>query len=410
MLRSGTVNRIQGLASEGKSIHEIGRHLGLARNTVRKYLRGSPPALARPAKGSKLDPFKAQIHRWVQDDHLYNCETMLPRLQTQGYAGGMSILKAFVAPLRPPRAGQQPVRRYETAPGEQMQFDWGEFGYEHEGRAHKVYGFIAILSYSRMRFVTFVKRCDAPTMIRCLMAALEYFGGLPRAVLTDRMKSVLLSMDGRTPQWQPLFADFVATLGVAPRVCKAYTPQTKGKVERSVSVVKHSFWPGVTFTDLDDLNRQGRAWCVQHNQRPHRTIRQPPVERWVAEGLAPLPTGFAWDRFGTEERKVSWDGYVSYDGVLYGVPSEPAMAGRHVQVREQQGQLTFWFAGQLVVQVTKRPTSQDIVPHHDQFRTVPTVSAARQGQQPVGHQVAAPTVACRPLSDYDQLCGVEGLG
>ena len=220
------MNRIHALASEGKSIHEIGRQMGLARNTVRKYLRGSPPATARPPHGSKLDPFKEQIQRWLTNDHLNNCEVMLPRLQAQGYTGGMSVLKAFVAPLRPPRSGKQPVRRYETAPGEQMQFDWGEFGYEHEGQAHKVYGFIAILSYSRMRFVTFVKRCDAPTMIRCLMAALEYFGGLPRAVLTDRMKSVLLEMVDGAPHWNPQFADFAVALGVTARVCKAYTPQT----------------------------------------------------------------------------------------------------------------------------------------------------------------------------------------
>ena len=82
--------------------------------------------------------------------------------------------------------------RYETKPAEQVQFDWGEFKYEQDGAPRKLYGFTAILCYSRMRFVTFVKRCDAPTMIRCLMEAFEYFGGLPKAALTDRMKSVLL--------------------------------------------------------------------------------------------------------------------------------------------------------------------------------------------------------------------------
>jgi transposase len=408
MIRSGTVNSIHALASEGKSIHEIGRQLGLARNIVRKYLRGSPPAAARPPRSSKLDPFKTRIRRWMQEDHLYNCETMLPRLRALGYTGGMSVLKAFVAPLRPARAGQQPVRRYETAPGEQMQFDWAEFGYDQEGQAHKVYGFIAILSYSRMRFVTFVKRCDAPTLIRCLMEAFEYFGGLPRAVLTDRMKSVLLSMDGRTPKWHPLFADFVATLGVAPQVCKAYTPQTKGKVERSVSVIKHSFWPGVTFSDLDDLNRQGRAWCDQQNRRIHRTTRQRPWERWGQEGLAPLPQEYAWERFATEERKVSWDGYLSYDGVLYGLPSEPAMAGKLVQVRDHQGQLSIWFAGQCVLRVTKRPQSHTIVPHPEQFRTIASVSASRRVSEPLGHQILPPVVAQRSLAEYDRLCGVEG--
>src|SRR2546430_16446711 len=148
--------------------------------------------------------------------------------------------------------------------------------YEQDGAPHKLYGFTAILSYSRMRFVTFVKRCDAPTMIRCLMEAFEYFGGLPKAALTDRMKSVLLEMEDKVPRWNPLFADFMASIGVAPRVCKARTPQTKGKVERTVGVVKQSFWAGVSFTDVDDLNRQAHAWCERINARVHRTTHERP--------------------------------------------------------------------------------------------------------------------------------------
>jgi len=64
-----------------------------------------------------------------------------------------------------------------------MQYDWGEFHYEQEGQDRKVYGFTAVLSYSRMRFITFVKRCDAQTMLRCIMEAFEYFGGLPKAAI-----------------------------------------------------------------------------------------------------------------------------------------------------------------------------------------------------------------------------------
>jgi transposase len=168
---------------------------------VRCYLRGKPEAVPRPKRGSKLDAFKTQIRQWMMQDHLYNCETMLSRLQEQGYSGSLSLLKAFVHTLRPRQAGQHPIQRYETKPGEQMQFDWGEVHYEQQGREHKLYGFTAILGYSRMRFVTFVKRCDTPTMIRCLMEAFEYFGGLPQTALTDRMKSVILEMDGKTPKW-----------------------------------------------------------------------------------------------------------------------------------------------------------------------------------------------------------------
>src|ERR1700674_3959583 len=410
MIRSRTVNTIHELAAQGKSIQDIAITLGLARNTVRKYLRH--PELSsmphpRPNRRSKLDPFKEQIKQWIKEDHCYNCESMLPRLLAMGYTGSLSVLKAFVHPLRPAAGGHYPVVRYETEPGKQVQFDWGEFKYEREGAPRKLYGFTAILCYSRMRFVTFVKRCDAPTMIRCLMEAFEYFGGLPKAALTDRMKSVLLEMEGKVPRWNPLFADFMASIGVAPRVCKAFTPQTKGKVERTVGVVKQSFWAGVSFADVDDLNRQAHAWCERINGRVHRTTHERPRERRERELLSPLPAAFAWERFATEERKVSWDGYLSYDGVLYGLPSSPPVAGAVVQVREWHGILKVWSGGELLAALEKRPQSQTHVEHPDQFRGIPPAASRRAQVVPIGHLRPAPQVHARDLAEYDQLLGLE---
>jgi hypothetical protein len=132
------------------------------------------------------------------------------------------------------------------------------------------------------------------------------------------------------------------------------------------------------------------------------------VDRWTEEGLRPLPTGFAWERFGAEERKVSWDGYLSYDGVLYGLPSEPTMTGRQVQVRERQGIMTVWYQGQLVLRVAKRARSGTVVTHPEQFRTVASAAAQQRVSTPLGHQVAAPQVAHRDLAEYDQLYRVEG--
>jgi transposase len=401
------MHTIHELAAQGMSLHAIAQQLGLARNTVRKYVRGAAVPAARPTKPMKLDPFKDQIRRWVQEDHLLNCVTMRDRLRPLGYTGGVSQLKAFVQPLRPPKAGHFPVRRYETPPGEQLQFDWGEFRYDQSGSYHKVFGFTAVLSYSRMRFVIFTKRCDVATLLRCLLLACEYFGGLPRTMLTDRMKTVLLEMDGTTPVWNGVFADFMAAIGVAPRVCRAYTPQTKGKVERSVGIIKHSFWPGVCFTDLDDLNTQARAWCEQRNRQIHHTTHQRPTDRWADEGLQPLPRGFAWERFATEERKVSWDGYLSYDGVLYGLPSDPPVAGSTVQVRAQHGVLSVWQAGQLLVSLAQRARSGEVVTHPDQFRTVAPASAHRHAAEPLAHQLVVAPVARRALAEYDQLAQAE---
>jgi len=412
MLRSGIVNTIRELAVQGKPIRTIAKELGLARNTVRKYLRGGAEMRTRPKRPSKLDPYKEQVRRWVCEDHLYNCETLVRRLQAVGYTGKTTLVKDFVRPLRPRVTGRQPVVRYETKPGEQLQFDWGEFVYEQAGAPHKLFGFTAILSYSRMRYVVFAKRCDAASLIRCLAQALAYFGGLPRAVLTDRMKTVLLEMESGLPHWHPRFQELVSALGITPRVCKPYTPQTKGKVERSIGVVKHDFWPGVRFSDLDDLNQQALVWCDQLNHRVHRTTHSRPVELLAAEGLRPLPAGWAWERFLAEERRVSWDGYVSYDGVLYGLPSrpgEPALAGARVQVSDWQGQVTVWQHGHVVLSVSKRMRSGTCVPHPDQFRMVLPAAAARRVSMPLGHQIAAPVVAQRPLQEYDQLCGVGAL-
>jgi transposase len=129
MLRSRTVNTIHDLAVQGKSIQEIAQTLNISRTTVRKYVRHPEAVIPkpRPKRPSKLDPFKEQIRTWVVQDHCTNCEELLVRIQKLGYTGGYSILKEFVHPLRPAGAGHAPVKRYETKPGEQVQFDWGEF-------------------------------------------------------------------------------------------------------------------------------------------------------------------------------------------------------------------------------------------------------------------------------------------
>ena len=411
MLRSQTVLTIHNLHLEGKSVQEIAQELSISRTTVRKYLNHPEAVIPkpRPPRPSKLDPFKDQITKWVTEDHCTNCEVIFERLQKQGYLGGISILKAFVHPLRPAVAGHAPVQRYETKPGEQLQFDWGEFVYEEDGKTRKFYGFIAILGYSRMRFITFVKRCDTPTLIRCFMEACEYFGGLPKVALTDRMKSVLLEMEENKPRWNARFADFMVSIGVAARVCKPYTPQTKGKVERTVSHVKKSFWAGVTFTDLDDLNRQARGWCERINSRVHRTTHVRPVARLAEEQLSPIPEAYAWERFATEERKVTWDGYVSYDGVLYGLPGHLELAGKYVQVREHKGVLTVWSAGTQVLSLEKRPCSQQSVSHPEQWAGVASVAQTRRAPAPLGRKLPSPEVAHRSLQEYDQYCGTDVL-
>ncbi len=405
MLRSRTVNKLRDLASDGLSIRQISKQSGLSRNTVRKYLRSSPEPAIRAGRQSKLDPYKDQIKTWVEKDGLFDCTTMLERLRASGYTGGVTILRNYVHPMRPPSGGHQLVQRYETEPGKQMQIDWGTFNYDVDGARKKVYGMTAILSHSRSRFTLYSKRCDTSSLIRAIMDALEYFGGLPETILSDRMKSVLVRVEDGELIWNSVYADFLAAIGVSPRVCRPRTPQTKGKVERSIGIIKESFWPGIRFTDIDDLNEQVYAWCEARNNRIHRTTHERPVERLKEEILRALPEEYAWERFRSERRLVSWDGFVSFDGVLYGLPSEPLTAGGVVDVSCRGKEIQIWYRGQFVIEYVVRAESGTTVWHPDQFKNVLPAHESRRTLSPVGYQVPAIETPRRMLSDYDTIFG-----
>jgi transposase len=407
MLRSRTLNQLREWAADGLSIRQISKRLGLSRNTVRKFLRSTPDPPSWPLRGSILDPFKPRIESWVRDDKLYNCETIHDRLQPLGYVGSVTLIKDFVRPLRPPKGGRHAVRRYETLPGYQMQIDWATFTYMAGESRRRIYGFTAVLSYSRMRFVVFFKRCDTASMLRAVTEALEYFGGLPETILSDRMKSVLLTVEDKQPVWNPRYADFLSSIGVAPRVCRPRTPQTKGKVERSIRVVKESFWPGVRFEDIADLNAQARPWVDARNRRVHRTTHARPIDRLPEEALRPVPEGYSWERFRTEQRRVTWDGFVSFDGVLYGLPSDPLVAGRTVDVSTRSGELVVWYQGQVLTRHVIRPRSGESVWHPGQFSTVPTALEAQHAPVPLGYQTPPVEAVRRPLAEYDRIFASE---
>src|SRR5947207_3362155 len=79
------------------------------------------------------------------------------------------------------------------------------------------------------------------------------------------------------------------------------------------------------------------------------------------------------------------------------------LRGSVEQVRARQGVLHVWAQGQRLLSVALRPRSGEVVTHPDQFRTVAPASPLRLASEPLGHQVAAPAVARRPLVEYDQL-------
>ena len=231
MLGGRTVRELYELKGKRRSMRGIARDLGISRDTVRKYARsaGVPKPKPRAKRGSKLDAYTEYIDGRLAEG-LDNCVVLLREIVELGCSGGYTILKDYVRPRRRPRQPKATVR-FETAPGEQAQVDWGSFSYIAEnGRRRRMWAFVVLLGWSRAIYVEFVRRADVATFIRCHLNALEYFGGVPRRCLYDNAKVVLLGRDENGGiRWNSRTLDFARRLGFELRLCRPYRAQTKGK-------------------------------------------------------------------------------------------------------------------------------------------------------------------------------------
>lgn len=402
MIRSESITMIREKALEGKSAYMISKELGFSKNTVKKYMDTSQNIKPTyPTRASKLDPFKEYIHELMAAG-IFNCVVIMERITEKGYDGGISILKDYVKPFRPAKKSPA-VQRYETPPGKQAQMDWGICHYVDDmGHEHKVPAFIMILGNSRMKYVEFTKRCDLFSLQRCILDAFEYFEGVPETILTDNMKTVILGRESGKPVWHPGFLDFANDIGFVPKVCKVRKPQTKGKVERLVHYVKDNFMPGRVFSDIHDLNRQAISWCDKVNAKISSSTRYTPIELLPDEHLKGLPDTKVCDRYRFETRLVSRDGFVSYDGVRYGVPWQ--YSGKYVTVRAIKDKLEIFDGLMLIASHDIEPHSGRILFLDGQYRGL----AEKNGLTFfTGARMHTETVEIRPLSIYEELLEVS---
>ena len=229
------------LRKQGLSLREIASETGLAVNTVRKYLdeEQAPVYTPRPAKAGKLDPFKEYLRDRVKAAHpSWIPATVLAReIRERGYEGCVKAVGTFTRGLRAAKR-EDPVVRFETEPGKQMQVDWIEF------KRDRLSAFVATLGYCRASYVEYVTDERIETLIACHMRAFEFFGGVPREVLYDNVKTVVLTRDAYGPglhRFHPTLWDVARHYGFQPRLCRPYRAKTKGKVERFNSYLRHSF-------------------------------------------------------------------------------------------------------------------------------------------------------------------------
>lgn len=232
---------IQILRRQGRSFREIARETGVSVNTVRKYLSVDtmPGYGPRPPKPGKLDPYKRYLEERISAASPYWIPaTVLAReIGEQGYDGCVRAVAKFTRSLKPQPVAQ-PIVRFETEPGHQMQVDWVEF------RRERLSAFVATLGYSRATYVEYVTNERIETLVQCHVRAFEFFGGVAREVLYDNMKTVVIERDAfgaGKHRFHGTLWDLAKHYGFQPRLCRPYRAQTKGKVERFNGYLRRSF-------------------------------------------------------------------------------------------------------------------------------------------------------------------------
>jgi len=301
MLVAEEAVEIRVLRRQGKSIRGIARVLEVSRNTVRRYLRGAgQPRYERERRPSKLDPYrhyilervKAAAPEWIP------ATVLLRELRARGYPGAISILKDHLATLKPV-AIAEPLIRFETEPGRQLQVDFATI---RRGR-DRLSVFIATLGWSRAAYVEFVTDERLETLLGCHERAFYYFGGIPREVLYDNMRTVVTDRDRYGPglhRYNRTFLDFAHHYGFVPRLCRPYRAKTKGKVERFIRYLRASFYvplasqlsPEGLTVDRDTANARVGSWLRDvANARVHATTGEVPQVRLEQERerLQPIP-------------------------------------------------------------------------------------------------------------------------
>jgi len=287
--------KIQILHQQGLSQRAIAKQLGISRNTVKRYLRAkidTPVYSAREKGRSLLDPFKSFLHSRIAQAkpvHLSG-EVLFRELKELGYTGSLSLLRQYLFQYRG-KPTPEPVVRFETEVGKQMQVDWGQM----RGGKAPIHAFIAVLGYSRAMMVVFTDNMRYDTLELCHRLTFDYFQGIPREVWYDNMKTVVVERDAYGEGAHKLnqaFYQFAKSMGFIPKLCHTYRPQTKGKVERMVRYVRDNFFRPLNtklmalgqILDINTANEQVVLWLdtVAH-QRIHDTTKQKPAERLVEE-------------------------------------------------------------------------------------------------------------------------------
>ena len=322
--------------AEHWKIGTIAEHLGLHWETVRQALQTDRFNRNKIERPRLTDPYLPLIRETLKQYPRLRATRLFEMLRARGYTGSVVQLRRVVATLR--AQPREAFLRLRTFPGEAGQADWAQFGKVRVGRAERRLScFVFTLSYSCALFLEFCFDQQMENFLRGHVHAFEDLG-CPRIIWYDNTKSVVLERRGEAFHFHPRLLELAAHYHFAPRPCHPYRASEKGRVERAIQYVRHSFFAARPFTTLEHFNRQAAHWRDEiAHQRPwpgdHRRTVQEIFEEEKAS-LLPLPAHpFETDLVvPVRSRKTI---YVRFDLNDYSIP--PSAVGRSLTLVASEG-------------------------------------------------------------------------
>jgi hypothetical protein len=200
----------------------------------------------------------------------------------RGYKGSVFPVRRFVARQRPSR--HEAFLRLSVMPGEQAQVDWASFGSIVVGRAKRgVSCFLMVLAWSRALFARFYLDQTTESFLHGHVSAFEAFGGVPRTILYDNLKSAVLEREGELVRFNPRILELAGHYHFAPKPCAVARGNEKGRVERRVRDLRDSFFAARSFRSIEELNAQLDAWI--HRIQRARLVPADADKRLVRDAL-----------------------------------------------------------------------------------------------------------------------------
>ena len=342
VLKEQVVEEVLARLCRGETVLGLARAYDVDPKTIRAWRARGAYRPRRPrAYPSALTPYAAWLRARAPEVE-YNAAVLHRELVAQGFGGSPVVVRRFVRPLRVAATRPAATVRYETAPGQQAQVDFGQRRVWIGDALVTAHVFVFTLGFSRRLYARAFPHERLAAVLEGHEQAFQHFAGVPEAVVVDNAKPVVLK-HWRDPDtgrhrvvWHPTYEDFAAHYGFRPWAHWPYRPQTKGKTESGVKYVQRNALVGKRFRGFDHVNEWLLEWATTvADTRVHGTTHEVPRERFAREQLSPLGPRPLYARERVAHRVVASDALVAIDGSRYSVPVQ--YVGETVTIRELLG-------------------------------------------------------------------------